>query len=115
MVNKKEAKDCLCLFNLMSKASPDEMETILRSLNQHGRSNVYKGISNSIYNPGVSEFKKNEIRKKLMNEGKTLKYLAGKRGNEKRKKKVLIQKGGALLPLILSAAIPLLSSLLGGK
>ena len=110
-IKKSNLKNCLHIFKLLQKADGSELKYILPFLNKEGRKAIYDCIFNAIYNDKISEFKKEEIRQALSKDAKTLKYLANTKRSEKRRRKVLTQRGGNFLPLLLSAAIPLITSL----
>ena len=114
----KDGKKCLgnqChLLTLLGKADGAELSTALKCINRSGREAVYQCIYNCVYNPDIPKLKRAQIRKELGGKASILKYLANPGRSEKAKRKVLQQKGGNLLPLILSAAIPLITSLFGG-
>ena len=110
----RSLKDNRHLLYLMGKADNNaEMCATLKSLNKNGRDLIYQCIYNSIYNPDISELKRKEIRRKLASEEQLIKYLSNRGRSEEKKKKLLEQRGGFILPLLLSAAIPLVKKIFG--
>lgn len=96
----------------LSKATPDELEVILRCMNRRGRETIYETIHNCLYNFDAASDKGRELRRSLGNERKVLEHLANPKRSEAGRRRLLEQRGGQLLPILLSLAIPLIEKLL---
>ena len=91
------------LAKVLSLAEPGELTSILKCLNTEGRKCLYSCVYNVIYNKSIaSKFKRREMKAKLKPHAKDLKYLADESKSDARRKTRLVQKGGQLIPIILS-------------
>lgn len=118
MVRKKDLlssyKKALPLLHALCHMKDDERESALEFLNGRGREVLYQCIFNCVFNQKVLPVeKRREIRKKLAGKAKVYEFLAKPSTKESGRKKKLLRQTGAGLPLILAAAIPILTSLLG--
>ena len=91
------------LAKVLSLVEPGELTTILKCLNTEGRRCLYSCVYNVIYNKSIaSKFKRKEMKAKLKPHAKDLKYLADESKSDARRKTRLVQKGGQLIPIILT-------------
>jgi hypothetical protein len=98
------------LVTLLTKASRQELEDVIKCLNPKGRQMLSKCAYNAVYNPAVPQFKRDEIRRRLHKKAKDIELLANSGESDERRRRVLEKKGGFLLPLLLSVVVPLLTS-----
>jgi hypothetical protein len=107
-------KKALPLLHALCRMTDVERESALEFLNRRGREVLYQCIFNCVYNQKVLPVeKRREIRKKLSGKAQVYELLAKPSTTESLRKKKLLRQTGTGLPLILAAAIPILTSLLG--
>lgn len=110
-----KSKKSLDLLRIVKKLKINEREQLIGYLNDNG----IDALSECVYNivcDGSNKLSKGALRKLkrgLVNNKQNLRVIGDKSISMKRRKKALLQEGGSL-GLILSAAIPLLTSLISG-
>ena len=103
------------LFRVLSTLKPAQRAEIYAHLDEDTINAVCECIHNITRTDiGLTKRKCAYLKKHLKERKSKLAFLSNKRNNVGRKRTILKQEGGAL-GLILSAAIPLLTSLLLGK
>jgi hypothetical protein len=107
-------KACKLLRQLCGMKS-DDIQTLLPYLNKAARKVIYECLYNCVFNNRIEETTRRTLRRKLAGNEKTVTYLANPSNCPEKKKKLLRQRGGAFLPVILSTLVPLIISLFTGK
>lgn len=99
----------------MKRLKVDEREQLVNYLNDNAIDALSECVYNIVCRGGnkLSKRQVNKLKKDLVHNKHNLRIIGNKSVNMKRRKKALTQEGGSL-GLILSAAIPLLSSLISG-
>jgi hypothetical protein len=118
---KCSSKKCRLPKATMTKAIPmikslcrmkgDDIQALLPFLNGRARKVIYQCLYNCVFNNRIEESVKKELRRKLTGSERTVSYLANPLNSVDKKKKLLRQRGGAFLPIILSTLLPMLVSL----
>jgi hypothetical protein len=104
-------KKAIPLCRALCKLDEEERAALLSYLDGDGRDVLYQCMHNCLYNKAIPRDKRHELRDKLSGKAKVIAYLAKAGNNLEKKRRMLTQHGGSILPTILSAALPLLLSL----
>jgi len=110
-----QVKRYLPLFRALKKLKPEDRKQIIEFLDKPARESVYTLIS-SVLKADKHKFKqRRSLVKKLSPFKQQLRFLIQKKNPDKTKTKLMREQiGGFPLGLLLSAAIPLISSLVTG-
>ena len=108
---RTELVRALPLLHAASHMTDEERNSLLYFLNDAGKEVLYNCVYNCIYNKDIPKAKRREVRKQLGKQGSVYEYLAGP-NNKPEKKNRLLTQHGAGLPTILSAVLPMLSTIL---
>jgi DNA primase catalytic subunit len=109
--SRNRLKKVIPLCQALCKLGDEEREALLSYLNSEGREALYECMHNCLYNKSIPKENRQELRAKLSGKAKVITYLAKAGNNLEKKRRMLQQHGGSILPIILSAALPLLLSL----
>ena len=105
----------LPLFVALKRLKPNERKDLIPFLDKTARESIYTLINSVLRAPKKKIRSRRSLVKKLGPHISALRYITNKSNSEKKKLKVLRdQVGGFPLGLLLSAAIPLISSIVGG-
>lgn len=112
---KKEVKDTFSLLQAIYNIKDDDQRNaMVTHLNKDGREMIYRCMYNCIYNKSISKLKRQQLREHLLPRRRLISYLANSKHDPVVKKKRLIRQTGngilSLIPLILSAVLPLFAS-----
>jgi hypothetical protein len=107
----KKLKKTIPFCRALCKLDDEERSTLLTYLNSEGRDVLYQCMHNCLYNKAIPKEKRHALRATLSGKAKVITYLAKAGNNLEKKRRMLTQHGGSILPAILSAALPLLLSL----
>jgi len=110
-----KAKKYLPLFLALKRLRPNERRDILPFLDKTSREAIYTLVNSVLKAPKTKFRNRKSLVNKLGPHIASLRYLSNRSNSEKKKLKVLRdQIGGFPLGFLLSAAIPLISSLVSG-
>lgn len=104
-------KRLLSLAKTLADLKPHQRVIILDHLDLKTCDDIYYIISKVLNCEHFPKYKCNKLKHKLSSYSNDLAYVMDKSKNPKRRKKILTQLGGGVLPLILNAALPLLLNL----
>lgn len=113
---KLKMKKNVALLRIIKKLKIGEREALIDFLNDNAIDALSECVYNIVCKGGSNRLSKrqvNKLKRNLMHNKHNLRIIGNKSVNMKKRKKALTQEGGSL-GLILSAAIPLISSLISG-
>ena len=111
-MNVKRKKDKLAVLNLVKSTKRDKRNTLLDCLSDNTCEVLYEAISNVITNGAIKQARRKKLKSILEKEKAKIRYIVKRKNNSKRKKLLLKGLGGNAFEVLISAAIPLLLSLL---
>ena len=111
MKRQKKKISQLQLVKLLKSLKPDKQSCLLPFLNQEALDVICCAAHNVLFeNWNLKKSQKRKLMKVLKE--RDMKALSNKTNSIQRRRKIIIQYGGSPLSLILSTAIPILTSLL---
>ena len=114
MTDKCETEDNIFLLSLIKKLRVEDRQKLIKHLDSDAIDTLCECVYNLINEDlGLSRAKISKLKQKLEPSKRNLRFVANKSNSVTKRRKVLSQEGEGL-GLILSAAIPLISSLISG-
>jgi len=110
-LDKDKLKNMLQLYKIFQKLSARERCVLLDLLKDEGCDYICEGVQNFLSNVKLKASTRDTLMKKLKKKKKQLRYLSNRENGIEARKKVLKQSGAGI-GLILSAVLPLLTSLI---
>jgi hypothetical protein len=114
-LSRKKLTKMAPLLNLLSRLSTEDREIAATFLNDEACEAMCECVHNSITNLSTEETVRDHFKQETKPVIKTLRFLADENKPVSARQKKLPQLGGGILGLVLSLAIPLLTSFLAKK
>jgi len=111
-IRKLKRKELLPILQILKQVKPGKRPAILEHLDDPTCESLYELVHNVISNERVPKAKRDLLEKKLKPHKDQLRFLARKNAKRLVKKKAMSKMGGFPFSILLSAAIPLITSLL---
>lgn len=112
LVGKRRAKKLLPFLRAMKGLKKEARGTVLGHLDPASCEALYEVVWNVLRSPMLTDRQKATLRRKLAPHQELLMYLSNPKSSATTKRNRLSQSGGGFLLPILSAAIPMLMSLI---
>jgi len=113
---KLSGQKLLPILKMLKNVKPvSARKELLKHFDDETSEGLYEMIHNVLYSNKLTEGRKNKLRKALTPYKSNLKYIAREKGSGSVKKQKMAEMGAFPFTAILSAAIPLLTSLLFKK
>jgi len=110
-VDKDRLKNMLQLYKIFKKINARERVALLDLLKDDGCDYICEGVHNFLSNVKLKTEARTTLMKRLKRKKKELRYLSNRENDIESRKKILKQSGAGI-GLILSAVLPLLTTLI---
>ena len=105
---KHRKKELVPLLHVLKSMKPEQRVIILAHFDSHTRDGLYRTITGVLQSKKMSLRQKRSLKKKLLPFKSDVRVLTNRGGSSSRKRRKLMQFGGAPMSHVLRAAIPLL-------
>jgi hypothetical protein len=108
-IDKKKLKKAYPLVKLLAKLCADDRKVVVEYLNDEAHEVLCECVHNGLNNRGIVGDRK-KLCQGTIKCKEDLRYISSEKRPLKQRRKKLIQHGGSVIGLILSAVLPLLAS-----